>query len=263
MISNSIISKLNHIDTLLSFNEKLHQYIDTQSTLVLPSVTQVLKEYSKPFNADFWAFKKAKERGISKSAILREWNDLKEYGLRRGTLIHNGLEWYIKTGDIPAHIVNDLSGDDVKKIIAVGNDYNKRFIHIASERRVKNDYMAGTFDALAQSRSTGGIIVIDFKTDKKFRMPDDSNSMFNGLDLKECEFNKYSMQTSIYRQLLLHNGIETHGSCIYWIPENGYIQVVQTNDYANYFPHINGKAKSLMEQWNQLERSSPQLELFQ
>ena len=61
------LAKFNHI----KFHDEEHKYyMDGKRT---DSVTSVIGKYKHPFDKDFWAKKKADERGITKEEILAEW----------------------------------------------------------------------------------------------------------------------------------------------------------------------------------------------
>jgi hypothetical protein len=40
----------------------------------LPSVTSLVNRLKPPFDSEYWAQRKAEERGIEKAAILAEWD---------------------------------------------------------------------------------------------------------------------------------------------------------------------------------------------
>ena len=85
----------NYNNNFLYFQEEGHKYTDTLGNEYL-SVTTNIENYCPKFNADYWARKKAKERGISEKRIKEEWAAITKEACERGTATHNGLEDGIK-----------------------------------------------------------------------------------------------------------------------------------------------------------------------
>ena len=80
----------NYNNNFLYFQEEGHKYTDTLGNEYL-SVTTNIENYCPKFNADYWARKKAKERGISEKRIKEEWAAITKEACERGTATHNGL----------------------------------------------------------------------------------------------------------------------------------------------------------------------------
>lgn len=79
----------------LYFDEGPHKYTDSNGNEYL-SVTTLIGKYSPPFNAKYWAHKKALEQGKSEKQIMQEWDTIKNEACNRGTKTHNGIENAIK-----------------------------------------------------------------------------------------------------------------------------------------------------------------------
>lgn len=70
---------------------KDHVYID-QDGLLYKSMTSLLNDYKEPFNVDYWAKYKARERGVTKEQIIDEWNTIKNNACDKGSKVHNYIE---------------------------------------------------------------------------------------------------------------------------------------------------------------------------
>lgn len=79
----------------LHFNEEKHEYRDTFGDQYL-SMTTILHNYQKKFDKEYWLKKKAKELGITQTALEKQWADITKEACDRGTNTHNQLEDGIK-----------------------------------------------------------------------------------------------------------------------------------------------------------------------
>ena len=79
----------------LIFKEDEHKYTDTNGRSYL-STTTLLHSYVHKFDKSYWLHKKAKELGISESALEKQWNTITKEACEQGTKYHNNLEDNIK-----------------------------------------------------------------------------------------------------------------------------------------------------------------------
>lgn len=90
---------------MILFNEEVHKYtVESAPDMKLTSVSTIISLLKEKFDADYWAEKKAKERGITKEEILKEWEDKKIKSQERGTAFHleKEKEALAKKGAVPA-----------------------------------------------------------------------------------------------------------------------------------------------------------------
>lgn len=82
-------------DIKLIFKEDGHKYNDSYGNEYL-STTTLLHQYKPIFDKQYWLTKKAKELGISKKRLAKQWQDITDEACQRGTKTHEGLENGIK-----------------------------------------------------------------------------------------------------------------------------------------------------------------------
>lgn len=213
-----------HVDY---FDDK-HIYIDSNTGEQLISVTTFLGRFKTPFKQDYWSYKKATERGITQQEILKEWEDKRIYGTTRGSFIHKVIEdrTQRKTFEYPypQEIVDIGWEDKFNKEIKILSGQIDNFIKdtkdliiVKNELIVCNDIIAGQVDLLTNRN------IIDIKTDKKIDFHNKYQNFKRPIShLSQCEFNKYSLQISMYRYLLECQGII--------LPDDDYIVWFNVNN---------------------------------
>lgn len=196
----------------------------------LTSCTTFVSRLKKPFNKDYWSYRKAMERGITQEDILREWDIAREVGTSRGTLVHNYLEHYMQNKIMPydydMEVLEMLSEDQYKAymdsiplLINQAHSFkaeNSHLIPLANEFVVGDSELgiAGQFDLLLFNEKENEFQIWDFKTDKKFETESKYKAKFLKplTHLQECEYNKYALQTSIYKYIIEKNTEYTLGT---------------------------------------------------
>lgn len=183
-------------DVRLKFFEDEHKYIDTNGNTYV-SCTTLLHKLEPHVDYDYWANKKAKERGISVEQIKAEWQVITKVSCDRGNDTHNGLEnavreismfkkaiQYLNPKDNEMTTVADLA--DINHLVkpldiekfksATGNRYPE--IYRVFEHYVNQGYkiyseigvflpdlqISGTIDILC-IRDTD-FVILDWKTNK-------------------------------------------------------------------------------------------------
>lgn len=204
------------------FTEKGHTYTRNGNSLI--SVTTLLKKYQEPFDAEKWAMWSAlKASGhqlkiwqfkpdevdytplltVSVDDIKKEWNLKKKEGTEVGSLVHLYLE-----GLFNRKVLNLHSPYERWKILKEQawnfyQDYKDRYIPVKLEAVVANEFSAGQIDALFWDKELRGLVIIDYKTDKEIKYENRYNKFKSPLEhLDDCNFNKYSLQTSCYKKML-------------------------------------------------------------
>lgn len=207
-----IFSAFNHI----KFYENQHKYYIGNKQLI--STTTLIGEYKKPFNSDYWATIKAKERGVSKQQILLEWEDIKDVACAKGSDLHAYSDNFMHNRVFPTDVPDALIGH-FKKFY---DEFTKKGNLVIRTEYVLGDLelgIAGMIDLFCYNEKKDCFYIADYKTNKKFDFESKYRSYY--LDpishLDECEFNTYSLQTSIYRYILEKNlGIELGDSIVVW-----------------------------------------------
>lgn len=206
-----IFSAFNHVKY---FDDKHKYYIGNKELI---STTTFIGKFKKPFDTNYWATKKAIERGVSKDQILLEWGDIKDTACARGSDLHAYSDNFMHNRVFPTDVPDDL--------IVQFKDFYKKFIQ--NNLVIRTEYVladedlgiAGMIDLFCYNKKKDEFYIADYKTNKKFEF----ESKFNNYYLEpishisECEFNTYSLQTSIYRYIIEKNiGINLGDSIVIW-----------------------------------------------
>jgi len=218
-----IFSAFNNV----KFYESSHKYFIGNKELI--STTTLIGKFKKPFNSDYWATKKAIERGVSKQQILLEWEDIKDTACAKGSDLHsysdNFMHNRVFPTDVPDALINQF------------NSFYQKFIQnnlvIRTEYVLADEELgiAGMIDLFCYNKKKDYFYISDYKTNKKFEFESKYRNYY--LDpishLDECEFNTYSLQTSIYRYIIEKNlGIELGDSIVIWFNDkNGDYEPVK------------------------------------
>lgn len=201
---------------------------------------------------------------VTPDMVKEQWANDSLVGTTRGTFIHNYLE------KLEARIT-DEPNIEVPSSLATGqaiNYYNslvnaktlckdyvqwarKNLILVAAEFSVGSPSLglAGRFDRLYLNRQTGEYEIWDFKTDKQIRY----KSNFGKLKLfnvPDCEFEKYSLQTSFYKKIIEDAlEIKLGSSKIVWfnLKENKF-EVIQTKDYTSLISKVHENSGATYQQ---------------
>jgi ATP-dependent exoDNAse (exonuclease V) beta subunit len=199
-------------DIKFEFDPVLHRYTYEGKPFI--SVTRFIQQFHKPFEQDYWAKKKAEERGVEVEEILREWKKLNDYANEVGTDTHQWIEDYFNKiwKPLPSNL------DVIHRI----NKFNK--IHATQlhkleplkfEVRVfsKKWKIAGMIDALFIYR--GKIYILDYKTNKEFTTNDSLKYKEPLLppfqDYYKNHLTEYSIQISMYALILREWGFDVVG----------------------------------------------------
>lgn len=161
--------------------------------------------------------------------VKYEWATSATIGQRLGTILHNKMEslFYRKEVRVPPpdFIINLKSHKAIEVIRGKNTLENmatelyenlyEKYIPIAMEFVIGDTELqiAGTFDSLFLNKETGELELWDYKTDKEIKFSSKYNSKIKVFDIDDCEFNKYSLQLSIYKYLIEKNTDLKIGVC--------------------------------------------------
>jgi hypothetical protein len=203
--------KFTELFSHIQFEEQNHSYTDTQTGRKLDNVSRLVNSLKNPFDADYWAAKKAPEMGLTAEQLKAKWDDKRKASQDLGTSVHNHIQNILTGRPIPAddpfiqrnkfqyipHIHQfdrfwlDLKPDvDVLAVEIVLGDAGLN--------------LAGTADCLLFSYETGLPHLFDWKTNERFELDNRFRKHLSApfQDLDECEYTVYSLQTSLYRLMI-------------------------------------------------------------
>lgn len=223
----------DNLFTNIEFNSKHHTY--RLNGRRLANVSSLVSQVKPPFDADYWANRKAKERGCSPEEIKAEWDAKRQASLDLGNEVHKWIEQILTGVEFPADPYLRLNSWPAQ--VDQFNHFwqkTKDFSEVVKLEWVVGDAdlgVAGTADCLLLNRETGEYHLFDWKTNSKFRLDNRFQTMlypFNDLD--DCELNTSSLQLSLYRLIIEKNtNIEMGHAYIVHLTGTGY-QVHQAVD---------------------------------
>ncbi len=195
----------------LFFEEESHIYTNSKGE-VFTSASTLIKKYSPPFDPDGSILKrKAAQLNISEAELQAEWDKKKVDGCRTGHVFHKQVEQFINTRRIPEGPDKDII-KQFKKFKFSGK--------LFSEVRLYDDdsMVAGTTD-LIHMIDDNTLDICDFKTNKKLSSynPWGHRMLFPIDYLYDTDFNKYSLQLSLYAYLLEKRGWWIRDLTIFYI----------------------------------------------
>ncbi len=202
--------KLKNKQKEIAFYEDTHEYFYKGKKL--PSVSSYIEKYSNPFDPDGSILKRiAKRNKISPEQQKEKWEKIAEEACDKGTRIHLEHEEMLQGIKEPNELITDLK--------------NRGLELIDTEIILFNENLAGQCDVLMYDQPRDKIILVDFKTNKKPITPENKYMKFMkhpyGI-LPDTSYGHYTLQLSIYRNLLINWGIPVEECMIIHLLDEGY-----------------------------------------
>jgi hypothetical protein len=216
----------------IKFDKASHTY--TWKGRNLTAVSSVIKEIVPEFDRAGLSAKVAKREGKPVSVILAEWDAKRDKAAANGTAMHAQIQNTIGGGQ-------DEGGVEWRAWRTWWDGASKT-ITVRDVEKIIGDAefgIAGTLDALVDSQKSGLAHILDWKSNSKFRMRNDWGTKllppFDDLD--DCEFERYSIQVSLYRLILERNGE----------PEMGDSWLIHLGDHATAHKAMDRRQR--LEKW--------------
>lgn len=224
---DSVCNQLDALGKDIQFSEEDHKYFVGGKEYI--SVTTLLGSYKEPFDAPYWAAKKALELNLEPAAVLERWDRKAAIARSRGTIIHQFIEYYLRgkpTPELPEKLKESITG--------FLDELHKSYTSIRSELRIKDDEfgVCGTVDQIFLDRNTGLLHIFDWKTNEKITT-ESRYKLINGMShLNNSDLNVYSLQTGIYKKIIEKNtNLKFGESFIVHIGHDHKITKMETVDY--------------------------------
>lgn len=174
-----IKNKIQQVFGKYTFIEDGHYYLCNGKRVGI-STTGLISQYEQEFDSDTISQQVADKRGISQKEVLKEWRIENLHSTIKGSMIHEfaqslweGKEYKFDYSNVPKEIDLDRLKNDIKKLIPQAinfyNDYKDMYELIGCEIYLGDeDYdECGATDQMMLNKYTGGITIIDYKTNKK------------------------------------------------------------------------------------------------
>ena len=233
MNTNNLLLKLNTVFNDYKFYEKDHYYTYSGKR-VKYSVTQFIDTKHIKFDKENLSKYVAQRDNLTQKEVLDLWDKASKIACDVGTLIHIRSEQLSNNKIIDLNFSNYNSSPFIEEIKCRLNkliplqdnffiDIHNKLIPIKTEFTVGyEDIIAGNIDLLAWNIKDEEFQIWDYKTNKEIKTENKYQKLldeFNFLD--DCEFNKYSIQLGIYKELIQRRLNIKIGKCyLVWFNEH-------------------------------------------
>lgn len=226
-------------DDLLCFDELEHLY--TCNGKQLESVTTVVENCFKKFDADYWAERKASQLGITPEELKAEWEAKAQQARDLGTMMHDKIEKY--------YLGIESESDETFDMFLQFAAEHKLSPYRTEWRIYYEEYgIAGTLDFLEYS--DGKFTIYDWKRSTKL--------VYNGVVEKESRFRQfafppighisdstfyhYALQVSFYQYILekKYGIVVSAGRLAVFHPENGRYYLID-------IPYLRNEVEAILD----------------
>lgn len=196
---------------------------------VYPSTSSKIKKHTEPFNAVKWSKIIARKRGRTPQEIMTEWDNKRDKAAEKGTRVHDYAEkWWDNKLREPL-----CDQEKAAKTFLEFVDSHSDLEVVACELQMYSKAFgyAGTTDLVLRRKSTGKIIIVDYKTNENL------DKTYQYLlppfhFLPNNPYNKYQLQLSYYQIMLEEAGLEVEERWVIWLMNDGSFEIRKTEDYT-------------------------------
>lgn len=182
----------------------------------LTAVTAAVARFCVPFDQDYWANRKAEERGVEKAVILQEWAEKAEASRKRGKDLHTGIQEFLQ-----GKSVRNLT-PYVRNAVRACQELDIK--PVAVEQRVGSEVsrLTGVIDFVGMVR--GRRAILEWKSAAIETRNRFNKKMLAPLDhLQDCNWSHYSLQVGLYLQILREAySLDNLDGYIVEVSESGY-----------------------------------------
>ena len=210
---NAIKNKIKEVFGKYIFIEDGHYYLCNGKRVGI-STTGLISQYENHFDSETISQQVANKRGINQQEVLEEWRIENLHSTIKGSFIHEfaqslweGKEYVFDYSKVPKEIDIDRLKSDINKLIPQAinfyNDYKDMYELIGCEIYLGDEDFdeCGATDQILYNKYTGGIAIIDYKTNKEIKRESYKHKKMliplNKFD--DCNHVHYSLQLSGYK----------------------------------------------------------------
>lgn len=212
----------------LSFDSEAHKYY-VNDVPIRRSVSQIIKDFVKPFDREGIANRVAMSKGVTVESILEDWDRKRDFSIDRGNRVHDFGERYM--------IDRTLKPSDgfEEAVVKFWNDLPDFVVPILPELQMyhKQFMFAGTADIILYNTATKQYIIADYKTNEDL-FKNYKNQKMLGLfnNMLDMPFSKYELQFSFYQILFEQLGLKVNSRKLIWLKGDGTYSLYDTEDYT-------------------------------
>ncbi len=247
-----------------AFYESDHHY-EYKGKRVGISVTKLIEDYVQPFNEEEVASRVAEKNGKSIEEILEQWKTTNEQSCLKGSICHENVQNMFSGTNI---LFDDKNLSEATKIALQRifqqekdfyENFKDKFELVANEYVIgskDNEYdIASAVDSLFINKLTGGLVMIDYKTNtdmyktekyyksQKKQIPKMKVPLHK---LDDTKITHYAIQLSIYKYLLeKYTNLKLEDMFIVWFSElNDNYQIIE-------IPYLKNEVEMILERRRQ------------
>ena len=210
---NNIKNRIKEVFGKYSFIEEGHYYLCNGERVGI-STTGLISQYENHFDSETISQQVANKRGISQQEVLEEWRIENLHSTIKGSFIHEfaqslweGKEYKFDYSKVPEEIDIDRLKSDIDKLIPQAinfyNDYKDMYELIGCEIYLGDEDFdeCGATDQILYNKYTGGIAIIDYKTNKEIKRESyrHQKMLIPLYKFDDCNYVHYSIQLSGYK----------------------------------------------------------------
>lgn len=224
-----LLTKIQQPFSKLSFEEEKHRYyVDNQPIKI--SVSGLISQFYKHFNAKQVAPYSAAKMGISTEEVLAHWAAINQESRDRGHRVHAFGEVYQFNRNLKPSCPQE------EAIVKFWQDVPEHILPLAAELRMYHfkHLFAGTADIILFDTKTQTYIIADYKTNKDLFKNYEGKTMIGPFShLLDNPLNHYVIQLSYYQLLLEQVGVKVSRRVIIWLGLDGNYQLFDTDDVTD------------------------------
>ena len=210
---NNIKNRIKEVFGKYSFIEEGHYYLCNGERVGI-STTGLIGQYENHFDSETISEQVANKRGVSQQEILEEWRIENLHSTIKGSMVHEfaqslweGKEYKFDYSNIPSEIDIDRLKSDINLLIPQAinfyNDYKDMYELIGCEIYLGDEDFdeCGATDQILYNKYTGGIAIIDYKTNKEIKRESyrHQKMLIPLQQYDDCNYIHYSIQLSGYK----------------------------------------------------------------
>ena len=208
-----IKSKIKEVFGKYTFIEDGHYYLCNGKRVGI-STTGLIGQYENHFDSETISEQVANKRGVSQQEILEEWRIENLHSTIKGSMVHEfaqslweGKEYKFDYSNVPSEIDIDRLKSDINLLIPQAinfyNDYKDMYELIGCEIYLGDEDFdeCGATDQILYNKYTGGIAIIDYKTNKEIKRESyrHQKMLIPLQQYDDCNYIHYSIQLSGYK----------------------------------------------------------------